>query len=283
MHQENRRSFVKKSLATSVSISFAGLIRAHGAEGGGATTWNSDETTIETTDSGGTTTWNPDETTSYNTTVVTTTAVFDLSGTAEAASTTITFDATGYGQLANDWAVGSVFKYKLKFFASSVDGQNQPHGNPLTIEASAEFYKIGSNNLHTTDRFGLACTVSDPSNGTISASQVGQLPELIEQTSIAAKIDIKDGNNEIVGYYLLYPKIKINNLQITASPENQTTSATISGRVKFWTDVTKYEKNSSGAFVEITSYDSSTDPDYPGGSDFNDFSVTIYSHVHVSH
>ena len=34
---EPRRSFVKKSLATSVSISFAGLIRAHG-EGGGGTT-----------------------------------------------------------------------------------------------------------------------------------------------------------------------------------------------------------------------------------------------------
>jgi hypothetical protein len=34
MHHENRRSFVKKSLATSVSISFAGLIRAaHGEQG----------------------------------------------------------------------------------------------------------------------------------------------------------------------------------------------------------------------------------------------------------
>ena len=36
MHPENRRSFVKKTLATSVSISFAGLIRAHGEEGGGS-------------------------------------------------------------------------------------------------------------------------------------------------------------------------------------------------------------------------------------------------------
>ena len=34
---EPRRSFVKKTLATSVSISFAGLIRAHGEEGGGTT------------------------------------------------------------------------------------------------------------------------------------------------------------------------------------------------------------------------------------------------------
>lgn len=63
MHQENRRSFVKKSLATSISISFAGLIRAHGEEGGQTTTWNPEVTTIATTDSGGTTTWDPNETT----------------------------------------------------------------------------------------------------------------------------------------------------------------------------------------------------------------------------
>src|SRR5512134_1244852 len=61
MNQENRRSFVKKSLATSVSISFTGLIRAHGESGGGTTTWSPEENTNETTDSGGTTTWNPDE------------------------------------------------------------------------------------------------------------------------------------------------------------------------------------------------------------------------------
>lgn len=60
---ENRRSFVKKTLATTVTISFAGLIRAHGEESGGTTTWNPDVATVETTDSGGTTTWNPDETT----------------------------------------------------------------------------------------------------------------------------------------------------------------------------------------------------------------------------
>ena len=64
---EPRRSFVKKTLATSVSISFAGLIRAHGEEGGGTTTWNPDNTAATTTDSGGTTTWNPDQT-SYATT-----------------------------------------------------------------------------------------------------------------------------------------------------------------------------------------------------------------------
>jgi len=84
MHTENRRSFVKKSLATSVSISFSGLIRAHGEEGGG-TTWNPDETTImltttpdttyppsywETTVASTetcTTTYNPDETTAATT------------------------------------------------------------------------------------------------------------------------------------------------------------------------------------------------------------------------
>ena len=63
---EPRRSFVKKTLATSVSISFAGLIRAHG-EGSTGGTLNPDETTIATTDSGGTTTWNPDQTTYYTT------------------------------------------------------------------------------------------------------------------------------------------------------------------------------------------------------------------------
>ena len=81
MHTENRRSFVKKSLATSVSISFTGLIRAHG-EGTTDTTWSPDETTImlttvmqttyppsywettvASTDGNATTTWNPDETT----------------------------------------------------------------------------------------------------------------------------------------------------------------------------------------------------------------------------
>lgn len=63
---ENRRSFVKKTLATTITISFAGLIRAHG-EGTTGTTWNPDETTAVTTDSGGTTTWNPDETTNVTT------------------------------------------------------------------------------------------------------------------------------------------------------------------------------------------------------------------------
>jgi hypothetical protein len=63
---ENRRSFVKKTLATTVTISFAGLIRAHG-EGTTGSTSNPDETTACTTDSGGTTTWNPEETTSITT------------------------------------------------------------------------------------------------------------------------------------------------------------------------------------------------------------------------
>lgn len=58
---DTRRDFVKKSFATSAAVSFAGLIRAHGEEGGG-TSWNPEETTVATT-SGGITTWNPDETT----------------------------------------------------------------------------------------------------------------------------------------------------------------------------------------------------------------------------
>jgi hypothetical protein len=64
MLSEDRRSFVKKSLATSMTFTFTGLIRAHGEEvGGGTTTWNPEESTAETSDSGGTTTWNPEEST----------------------------------------------------------------------------------------------------------------------------------------------------------------------------------------------------------------------------
>jgi hypothetical protein len=71
MNEENRRSFVKKSLATSMTFTFSGLIRAHGEEGGSTTVATTEETTVfnpddttfattETTDSGGTTTWDPD-------------------------------------------------------------------------------------------------------------------------------------------------------------------------------------------------------------------------------
>jgi hypothetical protein len=60
MLSEDRRSFVKKSLATSMTFTFVGLIKAHGEEAGGTTTWNPEESTAETSDSGGTTTWNPD-------------------------------------------------------------------------------------------------------------------------------------------------------------------------------------------------------------------------------
>lgn len=74
MKEENRRSFVKKSLATSMTFSFSGLIRAHGEEGGSTTVATTEETTVfnaddttfattETTDSGGTTVWDPDGTT----------------------------------------------------------------------------------------------------------------------------------------------------------------------------------------------------------------------------
>ncbi len=67
MKTEGRRSFVRKSLATSMTLTFSGLIRAHGSEGGETTTCDPDETTVvttyDTTDSGGTTTWDPDQST----------------------------------------------------------------------------------------------------------------------------------------------------------------------------------------------------------------------------
>ena len=65
----SRRRFVRNSLATTMSISFTGLIRAHGGSGGGqTTTWEPENTTMATTIN---TTWYPDETTwgtSYDTT-----------------------------------------------------------------------------------------------------------------------------------------------------------------------------------------------------------------------
>ena len=50
-----------------MTLTFSGLIRAHGSEGGQTTTYDPDETTVpvtnDTTDSGGTTTWDPNATT----------------------------------------------------------------------------------------------------------------------------------------------------------------------------------------------------------------------------
>jgi hypothetical protein len=74
MPPENRRTFVKKSVATSVSISFVGLIRAaHGEETPGTTTTTFDpqQTTSPTT--GQTTTFDPQQTTSPPVTATTTT------------------------------------------------------------------------------------------------------------------------------------------------------------------------------------------------------------------
>jgi len=58
MNHSSRRHFVKRSAATGISLSFAGLIRAHGGGGGDGTT---EEATTETT------TWDPQGTT-YDTT-----------------------------------------------------------------------------------------------------------------------------------------------------------------------------------------------------------------------
>ena len=82
----SRRRFVRNSLATTMSISFTGLIRAHGGSGGGQTTtwepngttwesmfdttWYGDETTYDTTLD---TTWDPENTTIPDTTILETT------------------------------------------------------------------------------------------------------------------------------------------------------------------------------------------------------------------
>ena len=71
---ENRRSFVKKSLATSMTLTFAGLIRAHGDGGTGGTTIDPENTYV-TTNSGTTTTFDLEGT--YYTTIGNTTT-FDL-------------------------------------------------------------------------------------------------------------------------------------------------------------------------------------------------------------
>ncbi len=64
---ETRRDFVKKSLAATASISFAGLIRAHGEEGGSTTNTTAWETTAPETTFGSTTS-DPWGTTTYDTT-----------------------------------------------------------------------------------------------------------------------------------------------------------------------------------------------------------------------
>ena len=74
---ENRRSFVKKSLATSMTLTFAGLIRAHGDGGTGGTTIDPENTYV-TTNSGTTTTFDLEGT--YYTTIGNTTT-FDLEAT----------------------------------------------------------------------------------------------------------------------------------------------------------------------------------------------------------
>jgi hypothetical protein len=80
IHDSSRRRFVRNSLATSMSISFTGLIRAHGEGGGGdtttfdpeaptySTTYDPEATTYATTYSGETTTWDPETGTTYTTT-----------------------------------------------------------------------------------------------------------------------------------------------------------------------------------------------------------------------
>ena len=74
MKDNSRRSFVKKTAATGLTFTFAGLIRAHGESGGGETTFlTTVDTTWDpnggytTTNSGQTTTWDPMES-SYSTT-----------------------------------------------------------------------------------------------------------------------------------------------------------------------------------------------------------------------
>lgn len=122
MHQENRRSFVKKSLATSMTFTFSGLIRAHGGEGEQTTIANPDETTFETTDSGGTTTWNPDK----ETTVVTTSPEETPTGDPDAATTWNPDETTG-----EETTVETIEKYDI----NSVDFQ-APTGTNLSYSSS---------------------------------------------------------------------------------------------------------------------------------------------------
>jgi hypothetical protein len=86
LEPENRRSFVKKSLATSMTLTFAGLIRAHGDGETGGTTIDPENTYV-TTNSGTTTTFDLEGT--YYTTIGNTTT-FDLEETYE----TTTYEET---------------------------------------------------------------------------------------------------------------------------------------------------------------------------------------------
>jgi hypothetical protein len=86
LEPENRRSFVKKSLATSMTLTFAGLIRAHGDGGTGGTTIDPENTDV-TTNSGTTTTIDLEGT--YYTTIGHSTT-FDVESTYQ----TTTYDNT---------------------------------------------------------------------------------------------------------------------------------------------------------------------------------------------
>jgi hypothetical protein len=90
LEPENRRSFVKKSLATSMTLTFAGLIRAHGDGGTGSTTIDPENTYV-TTNSGATTTFDLEGT--YYTTIGNTTT-FDLEETYETTTPETTIETT---------------------------------------------------------------------------------------------------------------------------------------------------------------------------------------------
>lgn len=173
MDTENRRSFVKKSLATSMTFTFSGLIRAHGEEGGETTTSNPEETTILETTFG--TTWNPEETTEVTTVPPTVPITYRL----ESHPTGTQKPDLSWDSYTEQWAPGNLdsptgekYGVKAKMWVNPANGKSK---SVLTIEYCAELFPNGvaaayATPTQTTDKLTFEGNLPDPSVPAMTAS-----------------------------------------------------------------------------------------------------------------
>lgn len=137
-----------------MTVTFSGLIRAHG-EGTGATiSTNSGETTFATTESGDTTTWNPDETT--------------VSTEITTASAAVLGTSLGDG----NHLFSTYWWFKAKIYSSNPN----PSGSvTMTIQAAGA--EIGSGGTVPPEQVGPAVTItgSVDSTGSFSSSHTGSV------------------------------------------------------------------------------------------------------------
>jgi hypothetical protein len=123
---QTRRRFVRQTLATTMTITFTGLIRAHGGGGGGGetTTWDPEGTTWDTTWAPGgttfettpenTTTFDPEETTIETTVEETTVSPsWRMTCTSPSNNTTVIDQAESFLTIGND-----VYTLKVEIVSS---------------------------------------------------------------------------------------------------------------------------------------------------------------------